>query len=72
MNRNEAEKIKAFCCECNELTTHKYNLFGQSEYKPHSKTGFIKALLLMFVDAQEGDYKCAQCGTYLNTPDNLD
>lgn len=66
------EKKQAFCCECNKLTLHKFKVFGQNENKQYVKRGLLKSLLVSFFDSQVGDYQCTVCGTYLNTPDNLD
>ncbi|CAH0525793.1 hypothetical protein VHP8226_01324 [Vibrio hippocampi] len=67
------EQTKAFCCNCNKLTLHKYTMFGtQTEQSPWIK-GFLLRTLAEFISkAPTGDYKCTLCGTYLNTPDHLD
>ncbi|MFS1492486.1 hypothetical protein BCT96_008805 [Vibrio splendidus] len=77
-----SEKTRAFCCNCKELTLHKYTMFSsqvqkapQAEDKEPSLLQRILSELLSFGvtgSGAAGDYKCTQCGTYLNTPDNLD
>ncbi|WP_239670969.1 hypothetical protein [Vibrio variabilis] len=73
-----SEQTKAFCCNCKEVTLHKYENFAQPQKsnKPKS-TGFISNLLESIASAlmegeATGDYKCTVCGTNLRTPDNLD
>ncbi|MCC4787639.1 hypothetical protein L8R85_04070 [Vibrio splendidus] len=47
----------------------------QAEDKEPSLLQRILSELLSFGvtgSGATGDYKCTQCGTYLNTPDNLD
>jgi hypothetical protein len=71
-----SEEMKAFCCNCEKVTVHRYESFGKQE--PKSNTGgFISGLLevvagLLMSDAPTGDYKCKVCGTNLHTPDHLD
>lgn len=71
-----SEKTRAFCCNCKELTLHKYTMFSsrvQNAPKDEKKPGFLMHILSAFVsNGATGDYKCTRCGTYLETPDNLD
>ena len=71
-----SEKMKAFCCNCEKVTLHRYESFGKSEPKSES-SGFIAGVLevlagLLMSSSPTGDYKCTVCGTNLHTPDHLD
>jgi hypothetical protein len=70
------KQTQAHCCECKELTLHKYVLFGQvrqeKKTQEPAKFGLFKTILSSLFESSYGDYKCTKCGTYLNTPDNLD
>ncbi|WKY56820.1 hypothetical protein Q5H80_07300 [Vibrio sp. SNU_ST1] len=77
-----SETTKAFCCNCKELTLHKYTMFSsqvkkaaQAEDKePSLLKRILSGLLALGVTGSgaTGDYKCTQCETNLRTPDNLD
>ncbi|EED28544.1 hypothetical protein [Vibrio sp. 16] len=68
----------AFCCNCKTVTQHKYHAFSQEQPANETATrGFLSGLFYAIASAlmegaASGDYKCTKCGTYLNTPDNLD
>ncbi|MDF2156133.1 hypothetical protein [Vibrio sp. CAU 1672] len=72
------DEMKAFCCNCKQLTVHRYESFGKEE--PASETevkGFFSGLFsaiaaVLMEGTPTGDYKCEVCGTNLHTPDNLD
>ncbi|MGF1779818.1 hypothetical protein [Vibrio nomapromontoriensis] len=72
------EQTKAFCCNCKEVTLHKYESFSQPQKSSESKaTGFFSGFFTSIASAlmegeATGDYKCTVCGTNLHTPDNLD
>ncbi|MCJ2377400.1 hypothetical protein LNL84_11220 [Vibrio sp. ZSDZ34] len=69
-----SEKTKAFCCNCKEVTLHKYESFSQPQKSSESKaTGFFASIANALMGGEaKGDYKCEVCGTNLHTPDNLD
>jgi hypothetical protein len=73
-----SEKTKAFCCNCKEVTLHRYESFSQPQKSSESKaTGFFSGFFASIASAlmeggATGDYKCIVCGTNLHTPDHLD
>ncbi|ULN65663.1 hypothetical protein MID13_07680 [Vibrio gigantis] len=71
-----SEQTRAFCCNCKELTLHKYTMFSnQAEKAPKDdkKSGLLGMILSSLASSGgNGDYKCIKCGTNLRTPDNLD
>ena len=70
------EKTKAFCCDCNKLTLHKYTNFSHVKPTAGGSGGFFSNLLEIFARVwlprgqSTGDYKCTCCGTFLSTPDS--
>lgn len=68
------KQTKAYCSNCEELTLHKYILFGQGDKSENPrKFGFLKFLFSSLDPGYgSGDYKCTKCGAYLHTPDYLD
>lgn len=68
-----SEETKAFCCNCKQLTLHKYTMFATKKETSPRKEGFVTRILLALMSSgASGDYKCQRCGTYLGTPDHLD
>lgn len=73
-----AEETKAFCCNCKEVTSHKYYSFSESEQSMETEVkGFFSGLFarianILMSGEPTGDYKCKLCGTNLHTPDYLD
>lgn len=71
-----AKEMKAFCCECKEVTVHRYESFSKAQPDSEVK-GFFSGLLAavassLMEDEATGDYKCKVCSTHLYTPDYLD
>ncbi|MGR5221834.1 hypothetical protein ACPV4B_16530 [Vibrio parahaemolyticus] len=68
-----SEKTKAFCCNCKQLTHHKYTMFATKKETSPRKEGFLTRILSALASSEAtGDYKCQRCGTYLSSPDYLD
>lgn len=73
-----SEETRAFCCNCKEVTLHRYESFSKPKEVTEKKAkGFLSGLFAAIVGAlmegeATGDYKCTVCGTNLHTPDNLD
>ncbi|MEZ8013905.1 hypothetical protein AB4516_07295 [Vibrio sp. 10N.222.54.F12] len=72
-----SEQTKAFCCNCKEITLHKYESFSQPKKSSASKSagffsGFFASVASALMEGEAtGDYKCTVCGTNLHTPDNM-
>jgi hypothetical protein len=67
-----SEETKAFCCNCKELTLHKYTNFSCIKTAKPRTGGFLPSFLELLgqqlgTNAPSGDYKCTQCGTYLHS-----
>ena len=73
-----SEETRAFCCNCKEVTLHRYESFAKPKEVTEKKAeGFLSSLFATIVSSlmegeATGDYKCTVCGTNLRTPDNLD
>jgi len=69
------KQTKAFCSSCKDVTRHEYVLFGKSGRSTKSSLNrkFL-TVLFSFLDTGygSGDYKYTECGTYLNSSDNMD
>ncbi|MGY5615066.1 hypothetical protein [Vibrio brasiliensis] len=71
-----AKETKAFCCNCKEVTVHRYHNFSKAEPDTEVRgfiSGFFAAIAQSLMEGEATvDYKCKVCGTYLSTPDYLD
>lgn len=68
------DETRAFCCNCKDVTLHRYTMFASQKVQSPKDEGLIERVLsaLFLSNQTNGDYKCSQCGTYLETPDYLD
>ncbi|EGA66065.1 hypothetical protein L1D54_17005 [Vibrio brasiliensis] len=71
-----SKETKAFCCNCKQVTVHRYENFSNAQPDTEVKgffSGLFAAIASSLMEGEAtGDYKCKVCGTNLSTPDYLD